>query len=104
MPSLLVLRLSKQWPCGRLQAGQRRAFSKCEQAYLCVGSFETSICRCPWKDTFQSSSLQFLIVAMCPGIIAKGGLAGAWPCGKEVKVLSLIQNLALTNEDQGENR
>lgn len=36
--------------------------------------------------------------------VAKRGLACAWPCGKEVKVLSLIQNLALTNEDQGENR
>lgn len=36
--------------------------------------------------------------------VAKRGLARAWPCGKEVKVLSLIQNLALTNEDQGENR
>lgn len=36
--------------------------------------------------------------------VAKRGLAHAWPCGKEVKALSLIQNLALTNEDQGENR
>lgn len=96
--------MSLQWPCRRLQAEQIHAVCKCEQAYLHVGYFEISICRCPWKHSFQSSSLQLLIMSVCPKDVAKRGLACAWPCGKEVKVLSLIQNLALTNEDQGENR
>lgn len=99
-----MLWLPQQCPCRRLQAEQRHAISKCEQACPETGSFETSICRCPWKRSFQSSSLQLLIMSVCPGDVAKRGLACAWPCGKKVKVLSLIQNLALTNEDQGENR